>query len=65
MSCNRHSLGALLLTLAVSLAGLLLAYGATGLAPGRSTHESILKLEPTTLSAPLLRGASTAEAQPT
>jgi hypothetical protein len=31
MICNRHSLGALILTLGVSLAGLLLAYGATGI----------------------------------
>lgn len=61
MSCNRHSLGALLLTLAASVAGLLLAYGATG----RTARDSILKLEPTTVSAPLLRGSPGAEAQPT
>jgi len=65
MSCNRHSLGALLLTLAASVAGLLLAYGATGPATGRTAHDSILKLEPTTVSAPLLRGSPGAEAQPT
>ena len=37
MSCNRHSLGALILTLGVSLAGLLLAYGATGIAMRRAS----------------------------
>ena len=42
MSCNRHSVGALILTLAVSVAGLLLAYGATGTVLRRASTDLLV-----------------------
>ena len=50
MSCNRHSVGALILTLAVALAGLLLAYGATDIALRRAA--AVSENAPVTLGLP-------------
>ena len=50
MGCNRHSFGALILTLAVALAGLLLAYGATDIVLRRAA--AVSESGPVTLGQP-------------